>query len=168
MENPFCYLYLAKIILFSTPLLLFSILMHTHSQTEKSIDECCDILDSHLKMHKLYIYGHVECNVAVMKGKDVATLMPSRAPQPDYSSASCERADGETCPDNQPLNDLENGNPNVVEEGESSIPSPSQGPCWFPLQWRAGFPRDFSLSEIEVITNGFADIIYENEEVKIY
>ncbi|XWS62812.1 hypothetical protein CRYUN_Cryun06bG0042600 [Craigia yunnanensis] len=126
------------------------------------------VLDSHLKRHKLYIYGHVECNVAVMKGKDVATLMPSRAPKPDYSSASCERADGETCPDNQPLNDLKNGNPKVVEEGESSIPSPSQGPCWYPLQWRAGFPRDFSLSEIEVITNGFADILYENEIVKIY
>ncbi|XVE93229.1 hypothetical protein REPUB_Repub01dG0172400 [Reevesia pubescens] len=132
------------------------------------------VLDSHLKKHKLFIYGHVECNVAVMKGKDVATLMPSRAPKPDNSSASCERADDETCSDNHPLNDQKNENMNVVEEGESSIPPccpcppVSHGPCWYPLQWREGFPRDFSLNEIEVITNGFANIIYDTEELKVY
>ncbi|XVE49081.1 hypothetical protein DITRI_Ditri01bG0053300 [Diplodiscus trichospermus] len=126
------------------------------------------VLDRHLQKYKMFIYGHVECNVAVMKGKDVATLMPSRAPKPDYSSSSCERADAETYPENQPLNDQKNGNPNVVEEGESSIPPPSHCPSWYPLQWRAGYPREFSLSEIEVITNGFADIIYEYEKVKVY
>ncbi|EOX98061.1 Kinase protein with adenine nucleotide alpha hydrolases-like domain, putative isoform 2 [Theobroma cacao] len=121
------------------------------------------VLDSHLKEHKLYIYWHVGCNVAVMKGKDVATLMLSRASKPDSSPASCETADDETCPDNQPLNDQKNGDQNPVEEGESSIPPPPKGPCWYPLQWRAGFPRHFSLSEIEVITNGFADTIYGKE-----
>lgn len=98
-----------------------------------------------------------------MKGKDVATLMLSRASKPDSSPASCETADDETCPDNQPLNDQKNGDQNPVEEGESSIPPPPKGPCWYPLQWRAGFPRHFSLSEIEVITNGFADTIYGKE-----
>ncbi|XVF01134.1 hypothetical protein REPUB_Repub04eG0062200 [Reevesia pubescens] len=120
------------------------------------------VLDSHLKKHKLFIYGHVECNVAVMKGKNVATLMPSRANKPD----------DETFLDDQPLNDHKNGNPNVVEEGESSIAPPSQFPpeghCWYPLQWRTGFPRDFSLSEIEVITNDFADTICVRENLKVY
>ncbi|XP_022762122.1 uncharacterized protein LOC111308028 [Durio zibethinus] len=126
------------------------------------------VLDSHLKNYKLYIYGHVECNVAVMKGKDVATLMPSRAPKPDNSPASCERGDDETCPQNQPRNDQKNGNQNVVEEWESSIAPPPQGCYCCPLQWKVGFPRNFCLSEIEVITNGFADILFENEKVKVY
>lgn len=127
------------------------------------------ILDRHFKKHKFFIYGHVDCNVAAVKGKDVVTLLPSRAPKPDYSSASSERAEGETCTENQPMNDLENGNPNNFEDGESSIPpADSNGPFWYPLQWRAGFPREFSLGEIEVITNGFTDIIYDNEKLKIY
>ncbi|GMJ12793.1 hypothetical protein like AT1G55200 [Hibiscus trionum] len=123
------------------------------------------VLDSHLKKYKMCIYWNVECNVAVMKGKDVATLLPSRAPKPDYSSVSTERADAETCPDNQPLNDPEN---RVVEEGESPILETPRGPAWYPLQYRAGYPREFSFGEIEEITNGFSDIICEEGNLRIF
>ncbi|XP_039068754.1 proline-rich receptor-like protein kinase PERK10 [Hibiscus syriacus] len=114
------------------------------------------------------IYWNVECNVAVMKGKDVATLMPSRAPKPKHSPVSSERADAETWPDDQPLNDPENVNQKAVEEGESPILQTPRGPSWYPLQYRAGFPKEFSLDEIEEITNGFSDIICEEGNLKIY
>ncbi|KAL4280953.1 hypothetical protein GQ457_03G002840 [Hibiscus cannabinus] len=126
------------------------------------------VLDSHLKKYKMCIYWNVECNVAVMKGKDVATLLPSRAPKPDYSPLSSERADAETCPDDQPLNDPENGEPNVVEEAESPILETPRGPAWYPLQNRPGYPREFSFGEIEEITNGFSDIICKEGNLKIY
>ncbi|KAK8626833.1 hypothetical protein V6N13_134463 [Hibiscus sabdariffa] len=125
------------------------------------------VLDSHLKKYKMCIYWNVECNVAVMKGKDVATLLPSRAPKPDYSPLSSERADAETCPDDQPLNDPENGEPNVVEEAESPILETPRGPAWYPLQNRAGYPREFSFGEIEEITNGFSDIICDISAIKL-
>ncbi|KAE8669990.1 Kinase protein with adenine nucleotide alpha hydrolases-like domain, putative isoform 2 [Hibiscus syriacus] len=126
------------------------------------------ILDSHLKKYKMCIYWNVECNVAVMKGKDVATLMPSRAPKPEHSPVSSERADAETWPDDQPLNDPEHVNPNAVEEGESPILQTPRGPSWYPLQYRAGFPREFSFDEIKEITNGFSDTICEEGNLKIY
>ncbi|OMP01546.1 hypothetical protein COLO4_11790 [Corchorus olitorius] len=124
------------------------------------------VLDSHLKKHKMIIYGHVSCNVAVMKGKDVATLMPSRAPKTDPSAARCEQGDDRTGPNDQTFNDQKNRDPNTVEEGDLT-PLP-QGSCWYSLQWSADFPREFSLSEIEVITNDFADMLTEEENLKLY
>ncbi|KAK3006849.1 hypothetical protein RJ639_016582 [Escallonia herrerae] len=38
------------------------------------------VLDSHLKKYKVYIYGHVACNVAVMKGK-IGAVMHPKAPE---------------------------------------------------------------------------------------
>ncbi|TYG81032.1 hypothetical protein ES288_D02G264900v1 [Gossypium darwinii] len=126
------------------------------------------VLDSHLKKYKMCIYWNVECNVAVMKGKDVATLMPSRAPKPDCSPVSSEQADAETWPDDPSLNDQETGNQNVIEEGESSIQPAPRGPSWCPLQFRPGFPREFLFSEIEEITNGFSDIVCQEGNLKVY
>ncbi|KAK0590798.1 hypothetical protein LWI29_031807 [Acer saccharum] len=40
------------------------------------------VLDSHLKKHKDYIYEHVGCSLAIMKSKDLATLMSLKAPPP--------------------------------------------------------------------------------------
>ncbi|XVF45257.1 hypothetical protein PTKIN_Ptkin02bG0190700 [Pterospermum kingtungense] len=137
-------------------------------QEAQNINTRWIVLDRHFRKHKFFIYGHVDCNVAAMKGKDVATLLPSRAPKPEYSSASCERAESATTPENQPMNDLQNGNVNVVEEGESSMPPAANGPLWYPLQWRAGYPREFSQGEIEVITNGFTEIIFDDGNIKAY
>ncbi|KAA3482366.1 serine/threonine-protein kinase CDG1-like [Gossypium australe] len=126
------------------------------------------VLDSHLKKYKMCIYWNVECNVAVMKGKDVATLMPSRATNPDNSPVSSEQADAETWPDDRSLNDQETGNQNVIEERESLTQQTPRGPSWYPLQFRPGFPREFLFSEIEEITNGFSDIICQKENLKVY
>ncbi|KAL1059550.1 hypothetical protein V6Z11_1Z029500 [Gossypium hirsutum] len=114
------------------------------------------VLDSHLKKYKMCIYWNVECNVAVMKGKDVATLMPSRAPKPDCSPVSSEQAGCETWPDDPSLNDQETGNQNVIEEGESSIQPAPRG------------PSEFLFSEIEEITNGFSDIVCQEGNLKVY
>ncbi|KAA8545525.1 hypothetical protein F0562_020309 [Nyssa sinensis] len=102
------------------------------------------VLDSHLKKDKDYIYGHVACNVAVMKGKGFATLMPSKAPAREQWP---------------------------IEYGKivDIAPTP-RSPCWYPFSWRTGFPRAFSMSELEVITNGFADenIASEKGSQKVY
>uniref|UniRef100_A0A2N9IG92 Protein kinase domain-containing protein n=1 Tax=Fagus sylvatica TaxID=28930 RepID=A0A2N9IG92_FAGSY len=60
---------------------------------------------------------------------------------------------------------------NILQEEESPelLPSP-ESPCWYPLSWRSGFPRAFDHSELEVITNGFADenIVKEMDGMKVY
>ncbi|XP_057503465.1 probable receptor-like protein kinase At1g80640 [Actinidia eriantha] len=107
------------------------------------------VLDSHLKEDKLYISRHVVCNVAVMKRNGVATLMSGRGSEreeiDDYLAFTASEHD---VPENDYINDLPN---------TAVIPAPAQSPCWYPLSWRTGFPRDFSVSELEVMTNGFAD-----------
>ncbi|GLT86242.1 hypothetical protein SLE2022_043940 [Rubroshorea leprosula] len=60
--------------------------------------------------------------------------------------------------------------PDAPQEGNSSLLStPPQSPCRYPLQWRNGFPRGFSLAEFEEITNGFADenFVGEQENFKV-
>jgi hypothetical protein len=81
-----------------------------------------------------------------VKGKDVTEIMTSKAMQPENSE-------------------------NILQEEESPEPLPSpESPCWYPLSWRSGFPRAFDHSELEVITNGFADenIVKEMDGMKVY
>ncbi|XP_059654786.1 putative proline-rich receptor-like protein kinase PERK6 [Cornus florida] len=140
------------------------------------------ILDSHLKREKMYIYGHVACNVAIMKGKDFATLMPSKLPVHELWLSECRRSvdgiseyrksvDGVSIADEHEKQDK---SLTSSQENKSFTPSQypqtPQTPCWYPLSWRTGFPRPFTISEVERITNGFADeeIIAEKKSRKIY
>ncbi|KAM0972401.1 hypothetical protein ACFX2H_019911 [Malus domestica] len=114
------------------------------------------VLDGHFKKWKVFLRGHVTCNVAVVKEKEFASLMLSNDTQlaeicprkPNYDSADPEEHLGE-----------ENSKDfNAWELRNKSAPAPyPQNPCCYPLSWRNGFPRVFSYNELEVITNGFAD-----------
>lgn len=111
------------------------------------------------KRHKVCIYAHVGCNIAVMKGKDVATLTPSKAPPP----GNFTQTDNPTFPteDNQDGVD-------PSQEGDLSVQPRS--PCWYPLSWRSGFPRAFTQTELEDITNGFSEenLIRVEDDIKVY
>lgn len=113
---------------------------------------------SHLKRDKVFIYGHVACNVAIMKEKGVATLMPSRGLASERFSIDKKDSNSENEPD--------------IEQDEDSmwvLPTLTapQSPCWYPLSWRAGFPKVFSIHDLEVMTNGFSKenvvIAYEDK-----
>ncbi|XP_065871919.1 serine/threonine-protein kinase CDG1-like [Euphorbia lathyris] len=113
------------------------------------------VLDSYLKKHKVMIYAQVGCNIAVMKGKDVATLTPAKAPLPlpnqnDHLQKPDDENPAEICCD-------------------QSYTKP-QSPCWYPLSWRSGYPRAFSQAEMESITNGFAveNFVKDTDNVKVY
>ncbi|CAL1352629.1 unnamed protein product [Linum trigynum] len=101
------------------------------------------ILDSYLKKYKMIIYNEVGCNIAAMKGNDLATLIPSRNGQGGTSgTASCNKL-------------------NVPHDDDSSSTasrqaSAGQSPAWYPVSWRSGFPRAFSEAELEAITCGFS------------
>ncbi|GKV42853.1 hypothetical protein SLEP1_g50216 [Rubroshorea leprosula] len=87
----------------------------------------------------------------------VATLTPSRASRPESPVG------------NRPEN-RQSEEPDAPQEGNSSLLSPPpQSPRRYPLQWRNGFPREFSLAEFEEITNGFADenFVGEQENFKV-
>ncbi|XP_028962259.2 probable receptor-like serine/threonine-protein kinase At5g57670 [Malus domestica] len=116
------------------------------------------VLDSHFKKSKVYLRGHVTCNIAVVKEKDFASLMLSNDTQPaeiclsnpelNYDSAALEEH-----PREEHRKDF-----SAYELRNKSAPAPyPQNPCCYPLSWRSGFPRAFSYNELEVITNGFAD-----------
>ncbi|KAL1802115.1 hypothetical protein ACET3Z_030762 [Daucus carota] len=111
------------------------------------------ILDSHLKRDKVYIYGHVTCNVAVMKEKGVATLMPSRGLASERFSVDRQDNDTEKGADieQEECHDLAQDSIWVLP-----ILSSPRSPCWYPLSWRSGFPKVFSFDELEVMTNGFS------------
>ncbi|WCJ18298.1 Protein kinase superfamily protein [Euphorbia peplus] len=113
------------------------------------------VLDSQLKKHKVIIYAQLGCNIAVMKAKDVATLTPARPPPPPLP--------------------LPLPNPRPVDENRAEICcdqsyAKPQSPCWYPLSWKTGYPRAFSQTEIEDITNGLAEenMIRNTNNVKIY
>ncbi|KAF5444087.1 hypothetical protein F2P56_036591 [Juglans regia] len=98
------------------------------------------VLDSHLKKYKEYIRQRISSNLAVMKGKDTAILVTLKASGKD------------------------------IPEEESSAPLPvTEIPCSYPLSWR-GSPRAIDQSELEAITNNFADenIIMEANGMKYY
>ncbi|KAK9287327.1 hypothetical protein L1049_015742 [Liquidambar formosana] len=128
------------------------------------------VLDSYLKREKAFIYEHVGCNVAVMKEKDVATLMLSKAPESVQFPRQSVKSDHVAMTDNQ-QKELQDEGLNALHEKCSSMTDPDpQIPQWYPLSWRTGFPRAFSHSELEVITNGFADenIVLKNKVKKVY
>ncbi|XP_077243445.1 putative serine/threonine-protein kinase PBL16 [Tasmannia lanceolata] len=113
------------------------------------------VLDSHLKKDRFCIYSQVGCNIAVLKHNDVATIMPSLAPEGSGSSVMSEKPH------------KEDGN----AAKEDKVPGSSPPiPSWYPLSWQPGFPREFTHAELESITNGFPneDIIFENENLKVY
>ncbi|KAL8155961.1 hypothetical protein AgCh_001133 [Apium graveolens] len=125
------------------------------------------ILDSHLKRDKVYIYGHVACNVAVMKEKGVATLMPSRGLAGERFSVDKKDTDAEKEPDTEQdqCNDLARDSMWVFP----TLTAP-QSPCWYPLSRRSGFPKVFSFSELEVMTNGFSkeNVMVADEDKIVY
>ncbi|XP_056163340.1 probable serine/threonine-protein kinase At1g01540 [Syzygium oleosum] len=125
----------------------------------QSCNTCWIILDSHLKKDKTYIYAHVCCNLALVKGKDVVTLMPSKVIL-QKSSLKHRRVD-DALLSNEPITD---------DQEEKSITPPPKTCCWYPLAWRTGFPRYFTQSELEVITSGFSEenIVQTQDNVKVY
>ncbi|XP_052204208.1 serine/threonine-protein kinase CDG1-like isoform X2 [Diospyros lotus] len=109
------------------------------------------VLESQLKKYRVHIYRQVACNMAVMKGKGVATLMPSRAREQEEWPADRGAADNV---------DFEGSEPDqTVAQDAAAIwmpPTISESPCFYPLSCRDGFPRAFSLAELQLITNGFS------------
>lgn len=69
---------------------------------------------------KVFIYEHVGCNVAVMKGKNVATVMPSKGTREDH--------------------------PNNVSP--MLVPAPPST-SWYPISQTTGIPRAFSVREVD-------------------
>ncbi|PON60087.1 Mitogen-activated protein kinase kinase kinase [Trema orientale] len=117
------------------------------------------VLDCHFKKDKLYIYEHVSCNVALIKGKDLATLMPSK-------ESSGRNSKGSYCHVGTELECMTDN-----EERELSLNQiPPLSPCWYPLSWRSDFPRRFSHDEIEAITKGFSDesVLRDDDDIRVY
>ncbi|KAK6945604.1 3-Oxoacyl-[acyl-carrier-protein (ACP)] synthase III, C-terminal [Dillenia turbinata] len=129
------------------------------------------VLDSHLKKEKECIYDQVGCKLAVVKGKDVATLMTSKAHAYEAlprEPMSIHTEKVFTAHQHEMVQDKDKA---TVHENETSSPMPSpQSPDWYPLSWRSGYPRAFSHSELEVITNHFSNenILTEEEDIKFY
>ncbi|XP_038708830.1 probable receptor-like protein kinase At1g80640 [Tripterygium wilfordii] len=122
------------------------------------------VLDSHLKKFKLVIFGHVGCNIAVMKGKSIATWLPSKTRQTESFSRNSRRNQEAGCGN---LQENEDCNTAVQESTQSA---PPKSPCWYPLSWRSGFPRVFTQIELENITNGFSEesFIQESDNAMVY
>lgn len=125
---------------------------------------------SQLKKEKVYIYGHVACNVAIMKKKGIATLMPSRYPEEgrQYWRES-QRNDGESCT----VSVSEQLQDECVEASQIKRirrPPTPDCPCWDQLAWKSGFPRCFSITELEEMTSGFSNknVIIKKERLIIY
>ena len=112
---------------------------------------CC----SHFKKDKVYVFGHVNCNVALIKGKDVATLKGS-------FGTNCHVSDF-------PIGEIDCANEYQQREF-SAPPIPPQSPCWYPLSWRNNFPRAFSHEEIETLTNGFSEVhtLRDEDDMRVY
>lgn len=127
------------------------------------------VLDSHLKKYKVFIYERVGCNIAVMKRKDVATLVPSKAPQNENSPMMSDATDDANFAANQ-LENPKNKILDAIQDDDISSPPHGLRPCWYPLSSRNGYPRAFLESEIGVITNGFANanLIEDKNSIQIY
>lgn len=119
----------------------------------------------------MFIYGHVDCNIAVMKGKDVATLIAAKTSECSQIPRKGTRvgAANNITPDRpqtQPDDDEEDLN-DFQEALRRPLP---QSPCWYPLAWRTGYPCSFTLAELEEITNSFGDehIVLDHGDIKLY
>ncbi|XP_031278071.1 probable LRR receptor-like serine/threonine-protein kinase At2g23950 [Pistacia vera] len=104
-----------------------------------------------------------------MKGKYFATLMPSKFPlittlayPPNYY----EGTNQEVATNDQPGSH----DKNPEQEQNSSAQQPAATPHWYPLSWRSGFPRAFSLREVEEITDGFGEeiLLKKSENLNVY
>ncbi|BBG96132.1 Protein kinase protein with adenine nucleotide alpha hydrolases-like domain [Prunus dulcis] len=107
------------------------------------------VLDSHFRKSKVFLKGHVSCNIAVVKEKDFASLMLSNETEPEISSWNPEPK--------HPVEEDSEGF-SIYQLRKKCAPAPHpQSSCCCPMSWRSGFPRAFSHNELEAITNGFAD-----------
>ncbi|PRQ19884.1 putative protein kinase RLK-Pelle-PERK-2 family [Rosa chinensis] len=123
----------------------------------------------HFRKSQLFLRGHVSCSIAVMKGKDFATLMLSEATPPDIFPGNSEESYNSAPTDNPMEVSTKSLSPDQLTKSHAPA-SHRQNPCCYPMSWRTGFPRVFSHNEIEVITNGFADdyISKDIEGLKVY
>lgn len=112
----------------------------------------------------MYIYGHIGCNIAVMKSKNVPTIMPSVVVESENKNRKPSMGINQlsTAEDQQ--------HDSIDATQEESLISPPSNPCWYPLSWRSGFPRSFTVAEIEGITGDFAgeNLIFEEENMQVY
>ncbi|KAL9667838.1 hypothetical protein QQ045_002207 [Rhodiola kirilowii] len=117
------------------------------------------VLDSRLKKEALFLCGKVRCDMAVMKGRDVATLIPPkpRLNVPPLRANHCARQQA----------DVDISFPQLNSVSTTITP---KSPSWYPLSWRIGYPRAFSVPEIEAITNEFSDesLLSNDQEIKVY
>ncbi|XP_024960545.1 probable serine/threonine-protein kinase At1g01540 isoform X1 [Cynara cardunculus var. scolymus] len=116
------------------------------------------VLDEYLKKDKEYIHRNVDCHLALLKAKGVATLIPSKITGPECKEwqTVCRKIDDQAF---------------IAEDTVKEPHSPKQTPpipCSYPLSWRTGFPRAFSLAEIEEMTNGFKDIALKDQHKIMY
>lgn len=127
---------------------------------------------SNLRKEKVYIYGHVACNVAVMKKKGIATLMPSRYPECGKWLMESQGIEDFTSTVNESEQLQDEEVINAGEDGEllSPLAPPPQSPFWYQLAQITGFPQPFSFTELEEIINGYSDKtrIIEKDTCRIY
>ncbi|KAI3755221.1 hypothetical protein L1987_55017 [Smallanthus sonchifolius] len=116
------------------------------------------VLDGYFKKDKEYIHKHVNCHVALLKTKGVATLIPSKITSPESAEwqSVCRKID------NHALTTVD-----FVDEPHSPKQAPTS-PCSYPLSWRTWLQRDFTIEEVEEITNGFNNVILKDHHRIIY
>ncbi|KAJ9552292.1 hypothetical protein OSB04_016337 [Centaurea solstitialis] len=116
------------------------------------------VLDGYLKKDKEYIHRNVDCHVALLKAKGVATLIPSKITGPECKEwqTVCRKIDDQALTADE-----------FVNEPHSPKQTPPM-PSSYPLSWRTGFPRAFSLVEIEEMTDGFSDVALKEQHRIIY
>uniref|UniRef100_A0A7N0RFZ5 Serine-threonine/tyrosine-protein kinase catalytic domain-containing protein n=1 Tax=Kalanchoe fedtschenkoi TaxID=63787 RepID=A0A7N0RFZ5_KALFE len=119
------------------------------------------VLDIRLKKEMQFLCGRVRCDIAVMKGRGVATLiLPKHGmnlPPPRASLCPKQRQ--------RQRDDVRISPP--MPDNPSAL---SSSPSWYPLSWRSGCPRVFSISEIEAITDSFSDtnLVRDDLGIKVY
>ncbi|XP_071740420.1 serine/threonine-protein kinase-like protein At3g51990 [Rutidosis leptorrhynchoides] len=112
----------------------------------KKLDPRWIVLDGYFKKDKEYIQKHVDCHLALLKTKGVATLIPSKITGPECEEwqTICKKID------DQPFTTSD-----FVDEPHLPNQTPST-PC--------SYPRTFSLNEVEKITDGFNNIVLRDDD----